>query len=186
MKIGRALSTLRAAGGMAIGWGWQRRKGIGAALGGLAVLLTIIGGVNAFIFPLLPSAPGADIEDVTAELSVVNRTADDVMLSNWVQYSLAEFYPGRIAQSPRVSSRVRLPNSDEPLDREILLKPGDKVVLLLDITVDKATAAVLDRGAAELLVIAHLSSGQPLVNSVPFQRDTLRDFYLELSIEDER
>lgn len=187
MKIATVLSRLSGIARGIVCWGLRHRLRIGAAVGGIAVLVGIAAGVIVIVEFGWKSrgSPSTEVQDVTAMLSVVNETTSEVRVSPWFQYQLVEFYTVRVVEGPKVSSRPRLLGSEERLDTEIALNPGDHVELLLDIRVDGWASALLDRGSAELVVSAYLSNGEPIVNSLPFQRDTLRDFYLELSVGDE-
>jgi hypothetical protein len=187
----RSIATIFSrVGGIAAGavrWSWGHRRGVGTVISGV-VIAVIAAGVIAIVGVVCNpgGSPSEEVQDVTATLSLVNGTANQVGVSNWLEYELVEFYTGRAVEGPRVLSRPHLVGSQEPLDNDITLNPGDHVELLLDVRVDRSASALLDRGSGELWVIAHLSNGKPIVGSLPFQRDTLSDLPLVLRVEDEQ
>jgi len=169
-------------------WLLDHRLRIGATVVGVGVLVGIAAGVVSVVEFVWRSDGSArtELEIVTATLSVVNETTSEARVSNWFRYHFVEYYSlSGVVEWPEVTSRARLPDSEEPLDSDIALKPGDHVDLLLDIRVDRSASALLDRASGDLFVIGHLANGKPVVNAMPFQRDTLHDFYLELRIEEE-
>ncbi len=123
------------------------------------------------------------VADEFVVLSVLNKNQSPVTISSWFEYRIIEVYSNRFFEGPTVPVRPIVPSTRQPLTQDISLAPGEEVPLVIIVRMDRKLKAIETRGGADVFVTAHLSNGEPIVSSIPFQEDTIRAFRLQLIVD---